>query len=102
MRTLGLSTNQALFLTMVEQLPPVIVAGLVGSLLGAGTARIIEPGVVLNAFTGPGLPATLLIEWTSISIVAGILLGIVVLAIIAFGLASRSVNLGQILRVGDR
>jgi len=102
MRTLGLSTNQALLLTMVEQLPPVIVAGVVGSLLGAGTAILVEPGVNLDAFTGAGLPASLLIEWTSISLVAGILLGIVILAILVFGLASRSVNLGQILRVGDR
>jgi putative ABC transport system permease protein len=102
MRTLGLSTNQALLMTMVEQLPPVIVAGVAGSLLGAGTAMLVEPGVDLNAFTGAGLPASLLIEWTSISLVAGTLLGIVILAILAFGLASRSVNLGQILRVGDR
>jgi putative ABC transport system permease protein len=102
MRTLGLSTNQALFLTMVEQLPPVLVAGLVGSLLGVGTARIIEPGVDLNAFTGAGLPASLLIDWWSVGTVVAVLLGIVVLAIIIFGVASRSVNLGQILRVGDR
>ena len=102
LRTLGLSTNQALVLTMVEQLPPVIVAGVVGSLLGAGTAMLVEPGIDLNAFTGTGLPATLLIDWWSIAVVAGIVAGIVIAAVVVFGIASRSVNLGQILRVGDR
>lgn len=102
MRTLGLSTNQALFLTMVEQLPPVIVAGIVGSLLGAGTAILVEPGIDLNAFTGTGLEARLLIDWLSIATVAGIVVGIVIGAIVAFGIASRSINLGQVLRVGDR
>ncbi|CAN5159780.1 FtsX-like permease family protein [soil metagenome] len=102
LRTLGLSTNQALGLTTVEQLPPVLVAGLVGTLLGVGTARIIEPGVDLTVFTGPDLPATLIVNWPSIVLVAAAVSGVVTLAIIAFSLIARRANLGEVLRVGDR
>ena len=102
MRTMGLSTNQSLLLTTLEQLPPVIVAGVVGSVLGAATASLVEPGIDLNAFTGGGAPAQLLLDWAPISIVALIVIGIVLVAIVVFGFASRSVNLGQSLRLGDR
>lgn len=102
LRTMGLSTNQAVFLTMVEQLPPVLIATAVGSLLGVVTARIIEPGLDLSAFTGPGLAAELLVNWATVTVVALVVAGLVIAAIVAFGLASRRANLGQILRVGDQ
>lgn len=102
LRTLGLSTNQALWLTMVEQLPPVVVSGIVGCLLGAGTAVLIEPGLDLTAFTGEGLQTGIALNWGPIATVALIVVVVVVLAVAAFGFASRSINLGQILRAGDR
>ncbi len=102
LRTLGLSTNQALGLTTVEQLPPVLVAGVVGTLLGVGIVRIIEPGIDLNVFTGPDLPAALIVSWPAIILVAAIVTGTVTLAIIAFSLIARRVNLGEVLRAGDR
>lgn len=102
LRTLGLSTNQALWLTMVEQLPPVVVAGIVGCLLGAGTAVLIEPGLDLSAFTGEGLQTGIALNWGPIATVALIVVVVVILAVAAFGFASRSINLGQILRAGDR
>lgn len=102
LRTLGLSTNQALRLTMVEQLPPVIVAGIVGCLLGTGTAVLIEPGLDLTAFTGEGLQTGLSLNWGPIAYVALIVVIVVVAAVAAFGFASRAINLGQVLRAGDR
>lgn len=102
LRTLGLSTNQALWLTMLEQLPPVMVAGIVGCLLGAGTAVLIEPGLDLTAFTGEGLRAGLSLDWGPIAMVALVVVVVVILAVAAFGFVSRSINLGQVLRAGDR
>ena len=48
------------------------------------------------------LPARLLVNWGSVALVALAVAGIVILAIVAFSLLARRVNLGQVLRVGER
>ena len=101
LRTLGLSQRQALGLTIIEQAPPALIAVAAGLGLGVAVARLIEPGLDLTAFTGPGVPVTLTVDWAAIA-----LLGVLLLAIVggAIGLTtrlSRRVGLGQVLRLGD-
>ena len=63
LRTLGLSARQSLAVTLIEQLPTVLIAGVVGALLGEGMAWAIRPGIDLATFTGPGAAATLQPAW---------------------------------------
>ena len=56
LRTLGLTERQVAGLTVVEQGLPVILALAVGIALGLGLAWLLEPGIDLAAFSGPGAP----------------------------------------------
>ncbi len=101
LRTLGLSSGESRAVTIVEQLPPVLIAAGVGSALGIGMAVLFEPGIDLTAFTGPGPEAGLSIDMTGIAIIiAGLTLAILV-AIAVYGYVTRHDNLGAILRLGD-
>jgi putative ABC transport system permease protein len=101
LRTLGLSSRQAVGVTIVEQLPPVLIAAAVGSALGVGMAVLFEPGIDLTAFTGPGLEAGLRIDMTGIAIIICGLTIAVLTAVGVFGYFTRKDNLGGILRLGD-
>jgi putative ABC transport system permease protein len=101
LRTMGLSRDQAIGLTIVEQLPLVVLALAAGTALGVAVARLIEPGVDLQAFTGEGLPVELRINWINISLL-GIGLVVTVAVAVAFTSSlSRRASLGQALRLGD-
>lgn len=101
LRTLGLSTGQAVWLTIIEQLPPLIIAATLGSVLGVGIAQLVEPGLNLVVFVDDVLPVTLLIDWP---VIIAIAVGLTVLVGVAIGIFSylaRQENLGQVLRVGE-
>ncbi len=101
LRTMGLSREQAIGLTVVEQLPLVVLALAAGTALGVVVARLVEPGVNLQAFTGEGLPVELRINWISIGLLG---LGLVVTvagAVAVSSTLSRRASLGQALRLGD-
>lgn len=101
LRTLGLSSRESRAITIVEQLPPVLIAAGVGSALGIGMAVLFEPGIDLTAFTGPGLEAGLRIDMTGIAtIIAGLTLAVLV-SIAVYGYVTRRENLGALLRLGD-
>jgi putative ABC transport system permease protein len=101
LRTLGLSSEQALGLTLTELLPPVALALGSGVVLGIVVARLVEPGIDLTAFTGTGVPVTLAINWL---VVAAVIIGLIVVVAIAVILTTalaRRVSLGRALRVGE-
>lgn len=101
LRTLGLSTRQALGLTIVEQGPPAILAVGVGIGLGVAVARLIEPGLDLTAFTGPGVPISLGVDWAGLALLGVLLLAVVTGAIALTARFADRVSLGQVLRLGD-
>lgn len=101
LRTLGLSTSQAVWLTVIEQLPPLILAGTLGGALGIGIARLIEPGLNLSVFVDDILPISLLIDWPAIIAIAVGLTVLVGISIGIFSYLARHENLGQVLRVGE-
>lgn len=101
LRTMGLARDQAIGLTIVEQAPLVVLALVTGTALGVAVARLIEPGVDLQAFAGEGLPVQLRIDWVNIGLLG---LGLVVTVAVAIGVTSslsRRASLGQALRLGD-
>ncbi|HEX5164467.1 MAG TPA: FtsX-like permease family protein [Thermomicrobiales bacterium] len=101
LRTMGLSREQAIGLTIVEQLPLVVLALVAGTLLGVAVARLIEPGVDLQAFTGEGLPVELRINWVNIGLLGLGLVATVAIAVAVTSSLARRASLGQALRLGD-
>jgi hypothetical protein len=72
-----------------------------GTALGVAVARLIEPGVDLQAFTGEGLPVELRINWINISLLGIGLVVTVAVAVAVTSSLSRRASLGQALRLGD-
>ena len=103
LRTLGLSARQALGITIVEQVPPLLSAAVAGAALGIAIARLVGPALNLSAFAGrPGVAAGILINWWQIvALTSGISL-VVLVAIVGFGFLSRHLDLAGALRLGDR
>lgn len=101
LRTLGLSTGQSVWLTVIEQLPPVVIAAAAGTALGAGLVELIEPGIELSVFAGEVLPAVIIIDWWSVGAVVGGLVAAVAVAIALFSYLTRKMNLGSVLRLGE-
>ncbi len=100
LRTLGVSTRQALALTAVEHAPPVLLALVPGVLLGVGVAILVGPGLGLADFVGAqGLP--IYVDWPALALVV-VALSVVVLVAIAGGawLAGRA-RLVSALRIEE-
>lgn len=102
LRTLGLTRPQAFALTAVEQIPPVVVAGVAGALLGVAVAKLVSPEIDLAAFVGTGQPVTLVLDWPLIVLIAAGLTAIVLAAVLIVGQLTRRLNLATVLRLGER
>ncbi len=101
LRTLGLSSRQVLMLTITEQAPPVVLALILGTALGIGVTRLIKPGLDLTAFTGPGVPVPLAVDWFAIALlIFGIVLAVAVAIAIVSTTAQRA-KVSGVLRMGD-
>jgi putative ABC transport system permease protein len=101
LRTLGVTSRQALWLTVVEHAPPVILALVPGIALGIGVALLLEPGLGLGVFVGTDAEVTLAVDWGTMALISGALLVVVVLAITAGTWLSRRARLVDALRIGD-
>jgi putative ABC transport system permease protein len=100
LRTLGVSTRQALALTAVENAPPVLVAIIPGVLLGVGIAEVVGSGLRLGDFIGAeGLP--LYVDWVTLGIVTLALCAVVILAIGAGTWLAARARLASALRIED-
>jgi putative ABC transport system permease protein len=102
LRALGLSPRQATAATIVEQAPPVVVAALAGCALGIGIAVLFAPGIDLAAFTGSDLEVALRLDVNGVLIVLAALMAATWLAVAASSRLAGRVNLGEVLRLGER
>ncbi|HUG16806.1 MAG TPA: FtsX-like permease family protein [Thermomicrobiales bacterium] len=101
LRTLGLSKAQVAGLTVIEFVPPFAIAVGAGLALGIGVARLIAPVVDLTAFTGPGIPVALRIDWlTVVALMIGLMFVIGGAIAAATAITGRA-SLGRVLRVGE-
>ncbi len=100
LRTQGLNTRQAGWLTVIEQLPAIVVASVSGVLAGIGVAVVLEPTISLAAFSGSPFDPGISIDSVPVALAAaGILLGLTIVSAI-FGYARRHEDLGGLLRAG--
>lgn len=68
---------------------------------GVGVARLVEPGINLGSFIGPGYVVALRIIWWEIGLVPAALVLATALAIAIFVLVARRTQLGELTRIGD-
>lgn len=101
LRTLGLSLRRATSVIVIEFLPLVTAASLVGVLLGIATAFAIEPGVDLASFTGTEAAIALAINWVTVTLIVLALSAVTLVTIAAYIIWSGRQRLGSILRVSD-
>jgi putative ABC transport system permease protein len=101
LRTLGLSRRQSIGLSVVEHLPSVVLAVLVGIGLGVGLAVLLEPGLDLQAFAGRTIPVALTVDWRAVALLALGLAGVVAVAVLATAAIGRRMSIARALRLGD-
>jgi len=73
LRTLGLSSPQALGLTVLEHGPPVLLALVPGVGLGIWIASLLAPGLGLEIFIGPDSVFVLRVAWEEIALIGATL-----------------------------
>ncbi len=100
LRTLGVSTRQAMGLTAVEHAPPLLVALIPGVLLGVAVASLVEPGLGLAQFTG-AQSVPLFVDWPTLGLVIVALSAVVVIAIGAGTFLATRTRLVSALRMED-
>jgi putative ABC transport system permease protein len=101
LRTLGLSSRQAVGVTFVEHGIPVLVALVPGIATGVGVAFLLESSLGLDAFIGSGTAYRVRLDWAGIAAVAGALAGVVAIAIVVSTWFARRAPVVDALRVGD-
>ena len=101
LRTLGLSGRQSVSLTFVEHAPPTALALGIGVVLGLTVAWLTEPGLGLDAYIGRAVPVRLQIDWVAVAIIAGTVVGVIVLMVAASSWLARRLEPAEALRVGD-
>jgi len=62
LRTMGLRTRQVMALVLLEHGPVLLVALTVGVALGIGLSWLVQPGLQLEVFTGPGVDVRLRLD----------------------------------------
>lgn len=102
LRAVGLSSGQVSAATTLEQLPPAVAATAIGLAGGLMTALIVIPVIDLAPLTGTDLPVQLSVQWAPVLGVCAILLGTVLATTAIYSLATRRLDLAEVLRRGDR
>ena len=101
LRTLGLSGRQSVSLTFVEHAPPTALALGVGVVLGLAVSWLTEPGLGLDSYIGRAVPVRLQVDWVAVALIAGTVVGVVVLMVAASSWMARRLEPAEALRIGD-
>jgi putative ABC transport system permease protein len=102
LRALGLSRRQAVAVTASELAPPLVVALVVGSILGAGIAYLVSPGLDLSALAAGRGEASVRLDPFAPVLLALALLAVSAAAVWATATVMRRMDLSRSLRMGER
>jgi ABC-type lipoprotein release transport system permease subunit len=80
--TMGLSRRQGVELTLIEHVPPAVIASLVGGALGVAMGWLLGPMIDIQPFVGPGLTAKIAGDPWVVTVMTVALAGIVVTMIL--------------------
>jgi hypothetical protein len=101
LRTMGASRDQALGLTLIEQIPSALLAGIIGVGFGGMLTWLIAPGLDIASLYPPEEQVVIGVNWLLASAQA---LGLIIVAIIAasgFAWIARRSDLTDVLRAGE-
>ncbi len=101
LRTMGATRDQALGLTMIEQIPSALLAGVIGVGFGGLLTWLIAPGLDIASLYPPEEQVVIGVNWL---LASGQALGLILVAVIAaFGFAwiARRSDLTDVLRAGE-
>jgi len=101
LRTLGLTDRQVGLLTVVEQGLPLVFALLTGVLLGLALAWLVAPGIDLAAFSSPGVPVIIQVDWTSVVAASALVVAVVAVAVAISSWFALRHDIGRALRIGE-
>lgn len=99
LRTLGLSSHQQTRLTMVEHVPPILVALPMGLVLGIGVAIAVAPALGLGALSGSSGDVPLVVDWASLAALSAALVALSLFAIVVGSWLSRRAAIVNALRI---
>ena len=102
LRTMGLSTGQVARLTITEQVPWALMAVTSGVGFAFVLIWLLQPGLDISPFTGGDTAIRISIEWGPVLAVAGGVLVALMVAVALYSYRARRLNLGNVLRLGDR
>ncbi len=100
-RTMGASARELLALSIVELAPLVVLALVLGSVLGIAIPYLLEPGLDLEFFTG-SRSTPIAVPVHSVLVVAVVLLALLGVMLLLASLRARRAELGRALRIGER
>ncbi|MEX2426315.1 MAG: FtsX-like permease family protein [Thermomicrobiaceae bacterium] len=101
LRTMGASRDQALGLTLIEQIPSALLAGVIGVGFGGLLTWLIAPGLDIASLYPPEEQVVIGINWV---LAVGQAVGLIIVAIIsatAFAYIARRSDLTDVLRAGE-
>jgi putative ABC transport system permease protein len=101
LRTMGATSNQALGLTLIEQIPSALIAGFIGVGFGGLLTWLIAPGLDIGSLYPPEERVTVGINWLLASAQALGLLLVALIAALAFAWIARRSRLTDVLRAGE-
>jgi len=101
LRTLGLSPRQSAGLVIVEHGVPILLSLIPGLATGIAIALLLESTLGLDAFLGGTTRYRVVLDWSGVAVVAGVLVAVVAVAIAASTWLARRVSLSEALRVGE-
>jgi putative ABC transport system permease protein len=99
LRTLGLSRRQQTRLTMVEHVPPILVALPMGLALGIGVAVAVAPALGLGALSGSSGGVPLIVDWASMVTLSAALAVLSLVAVVLGSWLSRRAAIVNALRI---
>jgi putative ABC transport system permease protein len=100
-RTMGGTRNQAIGLTLIEQLPSALIAGVIGVGFGGLLTWLIAPGLDIASLYPPEEPVVIGINWIIAIVQALGLISIAVLAATGFAWIAGRSELNDVLRAGE-
>jgi ABC-type lipoprotein release transport system permease subunit len=101
LRTLGLSPRQSVGIVVVEHGVPILLSLIPGLATGIAVALLLESTLGLDAFLGGATRYRVVLDWTGVAIVGGLLVAVVAVAIAGSTWLARRVPMTEALRVGE-
>lgn len=102
LRALGISRRQAVAVTAAELAPPLVVALVVGTILGVGIAYLVSPGLDLSALAAGRREVGVHLNPLAPALLVLVLLAASAAAVWATAAVLRRMSLSRSLRMGER